>query len=318
MRRTVFVIILLYPLFNIYSQDVTVKSDVEEKTILIGDQVHLKYIIEKKAGIKVDFPVKREKLSDQIEIIDSVKIDTAKLQDNAMSISLDYLITAFDTGRFSIPQYPFYIYRGSNVDTLFAGELSLQVNGVAIDSTKTVRDIKPIEKLTFPWRKFILITGISLVGLILILLIIYYTLIKNRKKGILGHDRLMEPPHITALRELDKLKTQKIWQKGDIKEYYSRLTFIIRNYMEHRFHILALEQTSNEILKEFKKVNIYGPGIVEILDGLLNLADLVKFAKNNPLPDENVTHLENAYAFVKTTMQKEEELTNTTEKDKIK
>ncbi|MBA7625810.1 hypothetical protein ES703_33242 [subsurface metagenome] len=111
-----------------------------------------------------------------------------------------------------------------------------------------------------------------------------------------------EPAHITAFRELDKIKARKLWQQKQVKEYYTRITYIIRWYIFKRFGIHALEETSDEILYYIKSLGLNDLNL-QNLEYLLNLADLVKFAKGEPDPEENIIHLDNAYDFIKKTKE---------------
>jgi len=110
-----------------------------------------------------------------------------------------------------------------------------------------------------------------------------------------------EPAHIIAFRELDKLKEDKIWARGEVKQYYTRLTEITRQYIERQYGIPAMESTTEEILRAFDRANPEDDLLDEILRELLELADLVKFAKEDPLPVDNQTNLNNAYIFVQKT-----------------
>jgi hypothetical protein len=113
--------------------------------------------------------------------------------------------------------------------------------------------------------------------------------------------KVLEPAHIIAFRALDKLKEEKIWEKGEVKEFYSCLTEITRTYIERQYGIPAMESTTEEILRAFRKTNPDDNLLDEILKELLELADLVKFAKETPLPVFNQTNLNNAYIFVQKT-----------------
>jgi len=99
------------------------------------------------------------------------------------------------------------------------------------------------------------------------------------------------------------LKEKKVWQKGKIKLYHSELTFIIRKYIERRYQTPAMEQTSNEIIEALVKNGFNNNTQLGQLKMLLFSADMVKFAKAKPLPDENETALLNAYIFVNETKQ---------------
>ena len=99
------------------------------------------------------------------------------------------------------------------------------------------------------------------------------------------------------------LSGEKLWQQDRIKEYYTRLTGIIRSYMFRRFGIPAMEMTTYEILDQWERKGMHRDDLKDRLRELLGLADLVKFAREKPLPSFNEANLNHAYEFVKKTMQ---------------
>jgi hypothetical protein len=112
----------------------------------------------------------------------------------------------------------------------------------------------------------------------------------------------MEPPHTIAFRELERLKDEKLLENGLIKEYHSRVSDIIRAYIEIRFSVNAMELTSDEVLDIFRNSEIVNNEMFNQLKQLLKLADLAKFAKYIPVENENEMSLNNAYSFVNETM----------------
>ena len=110
------------------------------------------------------------------------------------------------------------------------------------------------------------------------------------------------PAHVRAISELDKLKAEKIWLQGREKEFYSKLTDILRTYIFEREGINAMEMTSGEILNEIRKITEV-ESVYENLKQILSTSDLVKFAKYKPYPDENDLSLVNAYFFVNQTRE---------------
>ena len=103
-----------------------------------------------------------------------------------------------------------------------------------------------------------------------------------------------------AIKELDEIKQQKLWQQGRSKEYYTLITETLRRYIVDRFDINAMEMTSGEILDIIRKQH-EADSVYENLKQILNLSDFVKFAKMNPLPDENDLSMVNAYLFINQT-----------------
>ena len=112
------------------------------------------------------------------------------------------------------------------------------------------------------------------------------------------------PAHVIAFGKLEVLKNEKLWQEGKLKQYHSSVTDIIREYIENRYKIQALEQTTEEILWSFRNVAIDEESKTKLKRTLV-LADLVKFAKEIPLPNENEMSLTNSYDFINGTKREE-------------
>ena len=127
---------------------------------------------------------------------------------------------------------------------------------------------------------------------------------KNRKKDepvFRAQAKPKLPPHQIALDALDNLRFKKIWQSGRIKDYHTELTDIIREYLNGRFYIHAPEMTTDEIM-EALKVTASNDQARQKIWQTLTMADLVKFAKMQPLPLEHDASFNNAFDFVKETM----------------
>jgi hypothetical protein len=115
-----------------------------------------------------------------------------------------------------------------------------------------------------------------------------------------------DPAHVIAFRELEKLREEQLWQKGEIKYYYTRLTEILRQYLENRFGVFSLELTTSETLEALVKSGFRKDASYKMLKTILTGADLVKFAKHKPEIGEHDLHFQNSWDFVKVT--KEDEL----------
>jgi hypothetical protein len=108
----------------------------------------------------------------------------------------------------------------------------------------------------------------------------------------------VDPAHVIAFRELEILKSEELWQKGEIKKYYTRLTEILRQYLENRFRVYSLELTTAETLDALVRTGFKKNGSYNDLKSVLTGADLVKFAKYNPLASENEAHFKTSWDFV--------------------
>ena len=293
---------LIGSISTVYSQSLEIETHIDTNQITLGDQIGLHYRLEKEKNIIVQLPLLNDSLIEGVEIIGDPVVDSTRVKDGKLTISLDLLITAFDTGIYYIPPQPFIFHDGIFTDTLQSQATYLEVFGVAIDTTYTVRDIKgqegaPVSSLVIAGIVF---GSLLLIGIIGFLIYYFFYRKKGEEKDMKIATKPSEPAYIAAYRELDRIKAQKLWQQNKIKEYYTRITYIIRWYIWQKFDIQALEETSDEILDNFRKLKIDHINM-ENLESLLILADLVKFAKGHPDPDENIVHLDNAYEFIKQT-----------------
>ncbi len=146
--------------------------------------------------------------------------------------------------------------------------------------------------------------GIILVITSSVALLIYWLVkvFKNRKVAEIPEaNEPQRPAHEIAIEQLTALKNEKLWQQNKIKEYHTQLVDILRVYITNRFGVSALEQTSMDLLGELVKLCSKEP--YDILKQILILADLVKFAKWNPLPNENDKSMADAFAFVDATKE---------------
>ncbi|HAH23027.1 MAG TPA: hypothetical protein DCL77_04570 [Prolixibacteraceae bacterium] len=310
-RRILFVIlcVLLSGSFQLLkAQQVTVKASIDSTHMLIGDQIKLILEIEKPKDMDIQFPKLPDTLSSHVEVVKRLPVDTIKLANqDREKLSQSILISSFDSGSHVIPPFYFKLKHKQYADSVATKALMFDVLTMKIDTTKGPVDIKtpyaaPITlKEVTPY-----ILGIILLGAI-IFFIFYYTRWKKKNVPLFSKpEKPKEPAHVIALRELDHIKAQKLWQQEKIKQYYSEVADTIRTYIENRFDIPAMEQTSAETIGVFKqnKELIDGNALNEI-QHILSLADLVKFAKYTPLPDDNNLTLMNAYFFVDQTKKEE-------------
>ena len=279
------------------AQEVRVSAKLDTTKMLIGDQVNLWFNLEHTEGMKVDFPATGDSIAGKLEVLSASKPDTVSKLNRIWKIRQRVVVTSFDTGFFIIPPYTFRLNGGR--DSVRTSAISLEVFGMPVDTTKGITDIKlPYEiKVTFSEVLPYIVVGLLLVA-ISIFLIRYY---RKKKATVVIPEKPAPPPvpaHILALEQLDELVREKLWQQGKIKLYYSRLTDIIRQYIELRFGVPAMEQTTEDIIRDFRKQGHISEKIRNELKGLLELADLVKFAKWQPEAEDHEASQQAAYDFI--------------------
>lgn len=305
--------IVLFVLFSgsaqlLKAQQITVNASIDSTNVLIGDQIRLNLEVVKPKDLRVQFPQVPDTFSSKIEVIRRGKVDTLKLDDKTRQKLVQQLvITSFDSGVHRIPPFYFRLKNGAVLDSVATRELAFQMHGMKIDTTKGPADIKVPYAAPVTLKEIIpYILGIILIAAIIFFIFYYMKWKKKRVATQAMPVKPADPAHIIALRELDRIKAQKLWQQEKIKQYYSEVSDTIRMYIQNRFNISALEQTSAETLGVFKsRRDLADSASVDQLQYILSMADLVKFAKYTPVPDENNQALMNAYFFVNQTKKEE-------------
>lgn len=307
------IIFLLISVAKVNAQIIKITAKLDSNNILIGDQVKLKLQADVPEKTTLLWPAVNDSVSKNIEVVAKSKIDTLKPSKKGwQTFSQTLTITSFDSGSFYFPQILFlYKKIGDTANySVLSDSVLLNVNTVKVDTTKEIKDIKgPISApFTFEEALPYILVGLGIILLIWLSIYIY----SKRRKGeiIFGKAKPVIPAYIVALEALDVLKNKKLWQNNKVKEYYTELTEIIRNYIEKRFVINALEMTSDEIIESFYTIELNSE-LKDKLRLMLQTADLVKFAKASPLPNEHDKSYETAKAFVENTKPIENEITDT-------
>lgn len=311
-------LLVLFMVLEGFSQRITATARIDSTNILLGDQVKLFLEINHPKNVKILFPQVPDTIEQYIEVLGSTGIDTFKTDDEAVQKLIQaFTITSFDSGSYRIPPMWFKIDMGDRWDSVPSNGVTLNVYSMAIDTTKGPTDIKMPYDAPLTLKEVTpYILGVILIGAI-IFLILYS--IKRKKKGkplFKLPEKPKEPAHVIALRELDRIKSEKIWQQEKTKQYYSEVTEVLRIYIEDRFEIQAMEQTSDETLESLRnRRDLISEKLFMNLSRILKLADLVKFAKYTPLPDDNNLTLVDAYFFVNETKKEEIKTPETNGKD---
>lgn len=293
---------------------IVVSASIDSTSLMIGDQTDMHIRVTQESNEQVEWPVFGETLQDGIEIVDKTIVDTTTLPDGRLQLNQYLTLTSFKDSLFAVK--PIAVVSGE--DTFWTEPMALNVVqpfDLSADSTNAVMDIKGIERAPIWWwgiiRWFLLALGIVIV-LAGIAYLIYWLLSRRKPQEAPVNPELLRPADEVALEKLDAIKIAKIWQKGQVKEYHTDITDVVREYIGRRFDVHSTEKTSDDTLQELKPILISGEGLPDTGDGkelyeklkeMLKLADLVKFAKWSTTPDENERALMTAYEFVNKTKE---------------
>ncbi len=277
MRKKIIYILFFLVTFG-FAQNPVVNSQVETSSIRIGEQFQFKISVNGTENVILPKMVLKG-----LEIIDSAKVDTI----NNMLIQ-KYILTGFDSGAFYSPQQQVFVRN----QAYFTDSLLINVATVEIDTTKIKKyPIKSIKSEPYVFDDFKMYIYLLLAALAIIGFWIYYFVIRKRKVQEEKPLYKMLPPFEEAIYKLNELDSKLLWQNNHVKEYYSELTEIVRNYIERELQVPALEKTTDEIiemLRDFQNANTINTSkeTIKKLKELLQEADLVKFAKSKPMSIE--------------------------------
>lgn len=265
---------------TLFAQKVTTSIDSTRNKIGAEFKLTLKTSVDKKT--KVKFP--EAKNFGALEVIESYKIDTIKNNDSYELVK-KYGLTQFDSGRYVIPQLKVLI----NGKPVLSDSIKVEVANVKVDTLKQkMYDIKSIEKEKSESDLWKYILGIII---LIALIVIGFLLYRKYKKAPKNEEIIYKSPIEKATSLLQSLEKKELWQHGEVKEYYSELTDIVRTYIEEEIHIPAMESTTSELIVSLKKVASQkkmklNSETLKNLEKVLKQADLVKFAKVKPLDFE--------------------------------
>jgi hypothetical protein len=305
MKRLFYLIIYLtITLAALEGQEVTVTTVFDTSRIYIGDQIHYNVTVDQPSGLNLELKSLKDTLCKNIEIVSGPVTDTTILTDNRLRLTSKYLITSFDSGSYQVPPVYAEIKNKSGIKRFYSDYSPLKVIRVNIAPADTVTKIFDIIK---PYRARVTIGEIiPWILLAALAASIIWGSIRLMKRFKWSKEKPAEvidpdPAHVIAFRDLEKLREEQLWQKGEVKLYYSRLTEILRQYLENRYKIFSLEMTTSETLEMLIKTGFKKDDDYAKLKTILNGSDLVKFAKYKPEPSENELHFDNSWSFVETT-----------------
>lgn len=340
--KQLLLVILCLGFLTVGSAQITSNVSISKDTLAIGEEAVLNFSISLPIGAKIkevsiinfdsiqtlaktsDIPdsLLRETYAEiewpQEMNFDSRAIPINQFVKNSSLLEKDIAIRFWDIGAFKLPQLIVTLdstSRNYSVNHLESPIVFvLPPEGVQpIDTTQMLLPISNIIKEGRTWEDFIWLAYLWL--FLITLALVLYMIKKSRKKTELVQEEeviIVRPAHELSLEKLTSLRDKQLWQQGKIKDYQSELTYIIREYLENRFGIQALESTTEEIARDLKKQD-FDPSQEQNLKEILQIADLVKFAKANPETSVHDKFMDQAKDFVEQTKKLIEELENNDE-----
>ena len=280
-------------------------------SILVADQIEYGFQLDSvKTGTVLSVPDFAPLCNDTLLLVRGWQIDTLKSygrrkSPTSFNIRGTVVLAPFEEGLYELPDVPVQVTLASSVDTLVFEGIEMEVKTMPVDTaTFEIHDIKGqiVYPLTFrelaPWS-----AGVLLLAAIVFFLVRLISRAIAAKRGELLSRS--DPPHIVALRELDKFRSYKYWEPEKQKAFYSGITDALKNYMDARFGVDAPEMTTAELFASLKDCRELKPELYTEMKELFEKADFVKFAKFTVPREENAGVLPAAVRFVTDTYQEE-------------
>ncbi len=297
------IVVLLTSGVLLSTQQIRVTSKPDTSVILIGDQTGFTVTAELPSGLSADMSGAADTLAGKIVILRRDLRDTTLSANGSVIITDRYLITAFDSGSYTIPPFYAEVASGDSLLRFFSDYSFLDVIRPDItppDTTDVIFDIVGPRSAPVTFREILPWIIISLIVIVILWLLARY-LPRNPLRRFVRPSAPPEPAHVIALRDLKALRSEEIWQKGEIKEYYSRLSDILRRYIHNRYGISSPELTTNETVRMLQKASVTTAEQMAVVKEVLSLSDMVKFAKFLPGSTVHESSMDSTVSFVEET-----------------
>lgn len=279
----------------------SLKVSLDSAYLLMGKTTPLHIELIRPADGNGALLIPADTLADKVEILHALEADTSDIKNGRVEIRQDLTLQSFDSGTYILQ--PIRYVQGN--ETISSNKLVLKVIPVPVDTLTAIHDYADVadvdRKLIDYLPDFIADYGLWILAVILLLLLGYLTVrrLMSGKKAA-AEKTVVIPPYEQAINALESLRSDKLCEQGREKEFYTRLTDILRQYLHGRFGINAMEMTSTQI-RHTIQANEETRLSKRNMDRVLEIADFVKFAKVRPLPDDNIMAFNSAMQFVEDT-----------------
>lgn len=304
---------LLLAVQTVSADEPTLDVRFEPDSVGIGDHITLLVEVEYDVMNVIAFPeFDVEGGESNLEIVSAPVLDTLSVDGRRVKLRRSYKFRSFEEGIYNMGRVSVLHADRRGTDTLHTDDsLYLMVGTYLIDSTShAIFDLKPVRNLPFKLAEIsdYLLWGVVVLLLLAVAFYIFLKVMARLGRPVMGLFKPAPPlpPHVAAFAALDELRSENLWQGGEYKGYYSRLSDILRTYISGRYGVTAMEMTSDEILLAVRDLELPKQCEMELRDFLRD-ADLVKFAKAEFSGSLNERYFESARQFVDMTKEEESE-----------
>ncbi|MFN3195680.1 MAG: hypothetical protein ACE364_07025 [Chlorobiota bacterium] len=290
---TLAILLMISANFTAKSDELKISADTNN--VMIGDWVNLRLTYMADSVVEFELPVFDSDKVDGVELIEESSVDTTS--GSRFGIMKTFTVSAYDSGNYTIPQM--WAISPITNDTLYTDSLVLTYGMPAVDTTQAIKDIKDIYSVDYTDYGWLYWVGG--IALLLILAGVGYYFYSKREPKEEEPEPVYDPkipPYILAIESLNSLEQERLWQNGFFKKYYTKMTDILRIYYHRVYDIKTMELTSHELIEVMQEQKLFDSADKEKLQYIAQYSDLSKFAKANPLPENNTKSLEYAKELV--------------------
>lgn len=308
MRKIYLLLVTLFIAFQtVIAQDVKVFATTDTTEYTVGDYINYSIEMKYPKGVNLVIPTITDSISNLTFIKNGEMVK--KEVGNEISEIRHFIFSKYDSSEVTIPSFHIsYSANGGNPQFVQVNSVDIVVKTIEVNQQAEIQDIKAPIRIPIDW---LLVSIIAILVLALIVASYFgYKYYQKKKLGkVVVEPEIILTPFEKAIANLTKLEEKKLWQQGEIKEYHSELTGIVRDYFENKYNFIALEMTTSEIISnlKLKEVNFE---VIKTTEEFLENADMVKFAKFKPMPTINETMMKQAYLIVNKTNQTSNEVVN--------
>lgn len=297
-----FLFIILFFSEAVFAQNVAALARTDTSDYLVGDYIQFSIRVEYEDGIRISPP----SLTDKMSPLEVIKVLPVTFEEEINVQQFNYIISGYDSSRVVIPPIPITYFTADNSEpqTVETNEVVVFIHTLEVNPAEDIKDVKAPVRIPLDWVFWLIIiliiTLLSAIG--------YY--LYNRFRKTEGEERIIKrtpptPIHVIAFKALENLDKKKLWQKGEVKEYHSEITEIIRKYFEDRYSFNSLEMTTAQSMSVLNRL-MDNQKMIDTTKKFLENADMVKFAKFVPLPSINEEMMKQAYDIVDKTKRDED------------
>ena len=264
----------------------SVRVRVDKSKLTIAETLLLEFEATIEPGYEVRMP-KVDKVLENFGIVDWNNLGDKLDENNNVASTYRYRLEPFLSGKYEVPAFTFEFYDVNDVEDkkyeLSSEPIEVEVTSLlgqqrgelVIEDIEGVVEMPKKASLWWIWLLIIAFVAASAGGWVLL-----------RRKRVAKLIRIFKPAHEIAYEKLKALVKENLVEAGRIKEFYERISSILRHYIEHRFDLRAPERTTEEFLTELKYTDVLSGSDKDSLEEFLTHCDLVKFAKHSPATEQ--------------------------------